>query len=75
MIVSFTDNAIVLKHKARRVRVPCALDKTAVVVFLDDVTHFEAPHSETEISLEDLQAIAAMIEAECDKRAIDLEFD
>ena len=75
MIVSFSANAIVLELRGRRARVPCSLDVDDLVVFLDDVTHFEAPHSDEEITLEDLQAIAAMIEAECEKREIDLEFN
>ena len=75
MSITLSANAIVLELRGRRARVPCALDVDDLVVFLDDVTHFEAPHSDEEITLEDLQAIAAMIEAECEKREIDLEFD
>ena len=75
MILSLAANAIVLELRGRRARVPCALDVDDLVVFLDDVTHFEAPHSHEEITLEDLQKIAATIEAECEKREIDLEFD
>ena len=75
MIRQFSDNAIVLELRARRVRVPCALDSGNLVVFLDDVIHFEAPHAQEEITLADLQAIAELIEAECERRQIDLEFD
>lgn len=75
MITAFGANAIVVELASRRARVPCALDGGMLVVFLDDVTHFEAPHSAQEISLDDLRAIAAQIERECDRRGIDLEFE
>lgn len=75
MIAQFSANAIVVELGGRRARVPCALDGDSLVVFLDDVSHFEAPHAAQEISLDDLRAIAAEIEHECERREIDLEFD
>lgn len=80
MIVDFGVSEIVLQLGGRRVCVPYAARPEGeggpdVVVNLDDVTHWQAPHAAEDISLDDLQKIAGWIERACDKRGLDVAFE
>ncbi|HYP57048.1 MAG TPA: Imm74 family immunity protein [Beijerinckia sp.] len=45
------------------------------VVCLDDIAHWDAPHENIEIGIEELQKIVEVIEDEFDRRGLKLEFD
>lgn len=45
------------------------------ILSLDDIEHWDAPHDDDLIEIEDLQRIVQAIEAECDSRGLDVEFD
>ena len=78
MIVRFDASGIVVRIGKRQALVPCQTQpggEPDLVVNLDDVTHWQAPHEADEISLGDLQKIAAWIERACDERGLDVEFE
>ena len=45
------------------------------LILLDDVTHWQAPHADEDISLEDLAKITELIERDCEKLGLDVEFE
>lgn len=78
MIVRFDATEIVVQIGKRQALVPCHTQPDGepdLVVNLDDVTHWLSPHHADEISLGDLQKIAAWIERACDDRRLDVEFE
>ena len=78
MIVRFDATEIVVQIGKRQALVPCHKQPDGepdLVVNLDDVAHWQAPHEADEISLADLQKIAAWIERACDERGLDVEFE
>ena len=78
MIMRFDAAEIVVSIGKRRALVPCRAQPEGepdLVVDLDDVTHWQAPDEADEISLGDLQKIAAWIERACDERGLEVEFE
>jgi len=45
------------------------------ILALDDIEHWDAPHDDDLIEIEDLQRIVQAIEDECDRRGLSVEFD
>jgi hypothetical protein len=45
------------------------------ILALDDIEHWDAPHDDDLIEIEDLQRIVQAIEDECDSRGLSVEFD
>lgn len=45
------------------------------IVALDDIEHWDAPHDETLIEIEELQRITRAIEEACDERGLSVEFE
>lgn len=45
------------------------------ILALDDIEHWDAPHDDDLIEIEDLQRIVQAIEEECDNRGLGVEFD
>ncbi len=45
------------------------------VIRLDEILTWDPPYETSEIAIEDLQKIAAAVEAECEKRGLVVEFE
>lgn len=61
--------------KCLTIRVGPATDEADVLIELDDITHWDPPDEETEISIDDLNEILAAIEAEADERGLSVAFE
>ena len=45
------------------------------ILALDDIEHWDPPHDEEPIEIEELQRITRAVEDECDRRGLSVEFD
>ena len=79
--VEITEGAIRVRHAGRILTIgasappPDAEEAPDFIVRLDDIEHWDAPHDETDIDVEELQLVLAAIEDECDRHGLSVEFD
>ena len=79
--VEITEGAIRVRHAGRSLTIaatappPDAEDSPDFILRLDDIEHWDAPHDETEIEVEELQLVLSAIEDECDRHGLSVEFD
>ena len=79
--VEITEGAIRVNHAGRLLTIvptappPDAEDKPDFIIELDDVEHWDAPHEETEIGIEELNHILEAIETECERHGLRVEFE
>lgn len=79
--VEITEGAIRVRHAGRTLTIaaasppPDAEGSPDYIVRLDDIEHWDAPHDEAEIDVEELQLVLAAIEDECDRHGLSVEFD
>jgi hypothetical protein len=79
--VEITEGAIRVRLAGRALtitttaRPPDAEDAPDFLVRLDDIEHWDAPHEEVEIDVQELQLLLGAIEDECDRHGLSVEFD
>jgi hypothetical protein len=81
LTVEITEGAIRVKSRGRLLTLvaaaspPDAEDAPDFLVMLDDIAFWDAPHSDEEIEIDDLQRILDAIETECDNHGLSVEFE
>ena len=79
--VEITEGAIRVRFAGRVLTVtasappPDADGAPDFIVRLDDLEHWDAPHDEIEVEVEELQLVLSAIEDECDRHGLTVEFD
>jgi hypothetical protein len=79
--VEITEGAIRVRHAGRTLTVrasappPDAEDAPDFLIQLDDIEHWDNPHEDVEIEVEELQLVLGAIEDECERHGLSVEFD
>ena len=79
--VEITEGAIRVRLAGRALTItasappPDAEAAPDFIVRLDDIEHWDAPHEEFEIDVQELQLLLGAIEDECDRHGLSVEFD
>ncbi len=81
LAVELTEGAFRVSSGERRLTIYAVKDladvetPTDFIIRLDELLTWDPPHDDLEISVEDLQRIAAGISAECDRRGLSVAFE